>query len=198
MQPFISQCGGSEPRCLKDFVNHCGVMVREQFKRFGQNQPGDTLASSGTGSSGSRTTPLQRLRRWMMQPFARPRPACPLPITGKVDRPETIPLTRPSTDADDLDTRSHHVPEKSSKPPHHKPPKRRSGWYWTIVCFAVLGMISGMGSAALLWLVSLPPPPDCEDPARLTLDMERLYCAQQAVDAGGLPELIAGLEMLNQ
>ncbi|PSB04919.1 hypothetical protein C7B76_31925, partial [filamentous cyanobacterium CCP2] len=172
-------------------------MVREQFKRFGQNQPGDTLASSGTASSGSgAVTPLQRLRRWVMQPFARP--ARPLPVTGKVDRQETIPLTRPSTDADNLDPRSHRAPLKSSKPPHHKPPKRRSGWYWTIVCFAVLGMISGMGSAALLWLVSLPPPPDCEDSARLTLDMERLYCAQQAVDAGGLPELIAGLEMLNQ
>lgn len=59
-------------------------------------------------------------------------------------------------------------------------------------------MISGMGSAALLWLVSLPPPPNCSKTTEPMLDMERLYCAQQAIQTGGLPELVAGMEMLKQ
>lgn len=88
--------------------------------------------------------------------------------------------------------------ERSPKSPQPKSPKPRGRWGWSLLCLAVLGVLSGMGSAALLWLVSLPPPPECKDPASLTLDMERLYCAQQAIQSGGLPELVAGLEMLKQ
>lgn len=76
-------------------------------------------------------------------------------------------------------------------------PQRQKPWWW-ITCFAALGILSGMGSAALLWLVSLPPPPDCNDPASLTLDVEQLYCAQQAIQSGELAEIVAGLELLKQ
>jgi hypothetical protein len=55
-----------------------------------------------------------------------------------------------------------------------------------------------MGAAALLWLVSLPPAPDCKASVRPSLDMELLYCTQQSIQAGGLPELIAGLALLKQ
>ncbi|WP_416669390.1 hypothetical protein [Egbenema bharatensis] len=144
------------------------------------------------------TTPIHQLRRWIGQPLppqaTNPQTPHPLAVSGKTDRQEQLDRREQSSSSEVASP-----PEPSSPPPSPPPPKRRrSGWQWTIVCFAALGLISGMGSAALLWLVSLPPPPDCEDPSRLTLDMERLYCAQKAIDAGGLPELIAGLELLKQ
>ncbi|NJO78272.1 MAG: hypothetical protein HC827_06895 [Cyanobacteria bacterium RM1_2_2] len=55
-----------------------------------------------------------------------------------------------------------------------------------------------MGTAALVWLVSLPPQVDCRQPEKLSLDMERLYCAQEAAQTGDLSKLIAGIEMLKQ
>jgi hypothetical protein len=221
---FVNQ-GCSELVYLKDFVNHCGVMVREQFKRFGHDEPGEIQSSSNAGA----TAPISRLKRWALQPFTRPKSIRPMSATGEV-RPSEAALSQGSGDravhdravheravhdsiisnpiindpaihdptvADEPEGRSHPAP-KAPKPPRRKKPKPRSGWRWSIVCLAMLGVISGMGSAALLWLVSLPPPPDCEDSTSLTLDMERLYCAQQAIDTGGLPELIAGLEMLKQ
>jgi hypothetical protein len=182
-----------------------GVMVRERFKRNGQS--GELLASRRF----SVTTPIHQLRRWIVQPLVRPhahpqpthpQPTHPMSVSGKTDHQGQIDRREQGASSEVApppDPRSPHVPPPASPPPPPKPPKpRRGGWRWTIVCLAALGMISGMGSAALLWLVSLPPPPDCEDPSRLTLDMERLYCAQKAIDAGGLPELIAGLEMLKQ
>jgi ribosome-binding factor A len=90
-------------------------------------------------------------------------------------------------------------PGKRSPAPNslpHQPP--RSSWRWTLICLAALGVISGMGTAALLWLVKLPPPPECKTTVRPTLDMELLYCTQQTIQAGGLPELIAGLNLLKQ
>lgn len=115
------------------------------------------------------------------QPSDRSFPSQPVRVAGSPTRETDAPL------------------EERSKPsPRPTAPKPKRSWSWTLLCFVVLGIISGMGSAALLWLVSLPPPPNCSSPDELTLDMERLYCAQQSVQSGGLPELIAGLEMLKQ
>ena len=123
-----------------------------------------------------------------------------VPETVAETIPETIPETVPETVTPDAVTSEVEIPEEqqSSEPPKPKSPKPKNNWGWSLICIAILGIISGMGSAALLWLVSLPPPPDCKKPAEVTLDMERLYCAQQAVQTGGLPELVAGLEMLKQ
>lgn len=60
----------------------------------------------------------------------------------------------------------------------------------------MLGIFGGMGAGALLWLVTLPPPPNCSDPAKLTLDGERLYCAREAARSGELPQVIAGLNLI--
>ncbi|MBF2074451.1 MAG: hypothetical protein IGS50_11915 [Synechococcales cyanobacterium C42_A2020_086] len=71
-------------------------------------------------------------------------------------------------------------------------------WRWSLIWLAALGILGGMGTSALIWLISLPPQIDCSDPAQLTLDMERLYCAQEAAQTGELPKLIASLELLKQ
>ncbi|NJR63636.1 MAG: hypothetical protein HC769_35575 [Cyanobacteria bacterium CRU_2_1] len=86
-------------------------------------------------------------------------------------------------------------PDSSNFGPPNPSPQPGKPWRWTLMWLAALAILSGMGTAALLWLVSLPPPPDCKQP---TLDMERLYCAQQAVQSGELPELIAGLNLVKQ
>jgi hypothetical protein len=55
-----------------------------------------------------------------------------------------------------------------------------------------------MGTAALVWLISLPPQIDCRHPNQLSLDMERLYCAQEAAQSGDIAKLIAGIDLLKQ
>lgn len=93
---------------------------------------------------------------------------------------------------------SEHVLETSAPPDPPDPGKPPQSWRWTLICLAALGVISGMGAAALVWLISLPPAPECKESVRPSLDMELLYCAQQSIQAGGLPELIAGLALLKQ
>ncbi|NJR64215.1 MAG: hypothetical protein HC772_01000 [Leptolyngbyaceae cyanobacterium CRU_2_3] len=71
-------------------------------------------------------------------------------------------------------------------------------WLWTLVWLTILGILGGMGTSALLWLVTLPPPPNCSNPSQLTLDGERLYCAREAGRSGELSKLIAGLNLVKQ
>ena len=84
----------------------------------------------------------------------------------------------------------------SDKPPSSKPPLAKSkAWNWSLTWLAILGVFGGMGTSALLWLVTLPPPVNCQNPA-ITLDGERLYCAREAARSGELPKLIAGLDLV--
>lgn len=71
-------------------------------------------------------------------------------------------------------------------------------WSWSLIWLAALGVLGGMGTAAMLWLVTLPPQIDCRDTSKLSLDMERLYCAQEAAQSGEIAKLIAGIDMLKQ
>ncbi len=71
-------------------------------------------------------------------------------------------------------------------------------WHWPLVWVSALAVLGGMGTAALVWLVSLPPQIDCKQPGQLSLDMERLYCAQEAAQSGEIAKLIAGIDLLKQ
>ncbi|MBW4659361.1 MAG: hypothetical protein KME15_11850 [Drouetiella hepatica Uher 2000/2452] len=88
------------------------------------------------------------------------------------------------------------------KPPSSKPPSSKSpsgkprAWTWSLAWLAILGVFGGMGTSALLWLITLPPPVNCQNPAKLTLDGERLYCAREAARSGELPKIIAGLDLV--
>lgn len=125
---------------------------------------------------------------------ARPAYAADMRVEGINESPNT----RPSERAD----RSTPQPSPPSKPPQSPPPdsseQEKKPWRWSLVWLAALGVLGGMGTAALIWLVSLPPQVDCRDPSRLSLDMERLYCAQEAAQTGDLFKLIAGIELLKQ
>lgn len=93
------------------------------------------------------------------------------------------------------------LPEELQQPTTKRTPsrprqsKRRSpnlSWVW-------LGMIllfSSLGVGAFLWLMRLPPLPDCEQISPLAPDSERLYCAREAAQSGELADLKAGLALV--
>ena len=93
-------------------------------------------------------------------------------------------------------------PQSPQKTPPQKPaqknppPPDRHPWRWSLLALVLLGILGGTGVTAVVWLVTLPPPPDCAHPDKLTLDGERLYCAREAARSGELPKLIAGLDLV--
>jgi hypothetical protein len=95
----------------------------------------------------------------------------------------------------ELDTELERSPVPSTPAPF---PKEDRPWRWSLVWLGILGAFGGLGTAALVWLTSLPPLPNCQQFSQLTADGERLYCAQQAAQTGELPKIVASLEMLKQ
>jgi hypothetical protein len=95
-------------------------------------------------------------------------------------------------------------PDPSAEPPPPVPPgskskpKSKRSLHWSLPWLVMLAIFSGMGTAALVWLTTLPPLPDCQQPSHLTVDAERLYCAQEAAKSGELPKLLSGLELVKQ
>lgn len=74
-------------------------------------------------------------------------------------------------------------------------PQPRS-WRWLLMGLSTCCALGSVAAAALLWMFILPPAPNCQSISRLATDMGRLYCAQEAARSGDLPELLAGLEMV--
>jgi hypothetical protein len=91
-------------------------------------------------------------------------------------------------------------PERSPPPPAPEENEREESrpWRWSLVWLSILGVFGGLGTAALVWLTSLPPLPNCQQASQLTLDGERLYCAQQAAQTGELSKIVASMELLKQ
>lgn len=99
---------------------------------------------------------------------------------------------QPSSDVEP-DTEPEQLP-----PPEPPDPPENKPWRWSLVWLGILGAFGGLGTAALIWLTSLPPLPNCQQFSQLTVDGERLYCAQQAAQTGELPKIVASLELLKQ
>lgn len=174
-------------------------MVRQQLGQSGLGVSGKNIQSLYARGL-QRIQQLRKRHHENHAQLAHPESNGVMPISDGVSEHITVPPPEPIAAEPISEPLTEEPPTegRSPEPPKRKPPKFRGRWGWSLLCLAVLGVLSGMGSAALLWLVSLPPPPECEDPASLTLDMEQLYCAQQAIQSGGLPELIAGLKLLKQ
>jgi hypothetical protein len=67
---------------------------------------------------------------------------------------------------------------------------------WMLIWFSILGTFSGITALAFVWLASPPPSANCR---RVSLDspgVQRLYCAQSLVQSGELPDLVAGIELV--
>ncbi|WOB45187.1 hypothetical protein HNI00_20125 [Thermoleptolyngbya oregonensis NK1-22] len=73
---------------------------------------------------------------------------------------------------------------------------RSKSWRWLIVGLTSCAALGGVAASALLWMLMLPPAPDCKTGSPLAPDMERLFCAQQAARSGELTELLSGLALI--
>lgn len=63
-------------------------------------------------------------------------------------------------------------------------------WLW------LLGLCGATGIGALIWLTSIPPLPDCQQSATLTLDTEKLFCATQTAQSGKESDLVTALNLV--
>ncbi len=73
---------------------------------------------------------------------------------------------------------------------------KRSFWQWQLIWLTVLVGFGVTGVAAFLWLLTMPPPPNCQQLSPLAADGERLYCAQQAAKSGKLQQLESAIVMV--
>jgi len=71
-------------------------------------------------------------------------------------------------------------------------------WGWQKMGLVACGLLGGLSGASLLWLLSIPPAPNCQQFSMLTSDMERLYCAQEAARSGDLSKVLSGLKTLSE
>lgn len=86
--------------------------------------------------------------------------------------------------------------EPSERPTQTKrKTRRKKNWSLPLLWLTILAFCSGIGLGATIWLMRLPPVPDCQELSSLAPDSERLYCAQQAADSGQLESLVAALTL---
>lgn len=69
-------------------------------------------------------------------------------------------------------------------------------WKWLLVGVNICALLSGVAAAAFLWLMALPPAPECDKLSSLSPDIDRLSCAEAAVQSGELDDLLSGLALL--
>ncbi|MCU0570795.1 MAG: hypothetical protein MUF49_30030, partial [Oculatellaceae cyanobacterium Prado106] len=75
--------------------------------------------------------------------------------------------------------------------------RRRAPWEWAVLgLVTTVGIFSGVGTSALLWLTHLPAIPQCQTVTPQSSDVQRLYCAQELAHSGKLADLIAGIHLL--
>jgi len=77
-----------------------------------------------------------------------------------------------------------------------QPVRRSRSWKWLLVGINICALLSGIAAAAFLWLMALPPAPECDKLSPLSPDIDRLSCAEAAVQSGELQDLLAGLTLL--
>ncbi|PSB13776.1 hypothetical protein C7B69_19810 [filamentous cyanobacterium Phorm 46] len=73
---------------------------------------------------------------------------------------------------------------------------KRTFWQWQLIWLSLLVGFGVTGAAAFLWLLTMPPPPNCQQLSPLAADGERLYCAQQAAKSGKLEQLESAVAMV--
>ncbi|MEG3885731.1 hypothetical protein QT971_16230 [Microcoleus sp. herbarium19] len=73
---------------------------------------------------------------------------------------------------------------------------KRTFWQWQLIWLSLLVGFGVTGAAAFLWLLTMPPPPNCQQLSPLAADGERLYCAQQAAKSGKLEQLESAMALV--
>jgi hypothetical protein len=77
------------------------------------------------------------------------------------------------------------VPQSNSRPP-----------IWSLLGLGILITFAGLGVAAFLWLVAMPPVPKCEEISNLSSDRDRLSCAQLAAESKDPEKVLAALTLV--
>lgn len=73
---------------------------------------------------------------------------------------------------------------------------KRGFWQWQLIYLGVLLAFGVTGAGALLWLLAVQPPPNCQQLSPVAADGERLYCAQQAANSGKLEQILEALALV--
>ncbi|HEY9605822.1 MAG TPA: hypothetical protein V6C85_29725 [Allocoleopsis sp.] len=78
------------------------------------------------------------------------------------------------------------------------PRRRRRGrfWRWWLLWLSILSILGVTVTSGVLFLTQLPPPIDCRKISALSVDGDRLFCAQRAAESGKLEQLIAALAVV--
>ncbi len=67
---------------------------------------------------------------------------------------------------------------------------------WPSLWLTLLVACSTTGVMALRWLLTMPPPVNCEQPATLSNDRQQLYCAQKNAESRNLEDLVAAIALV--
>ncbi len=73
---------------------------------------------------------------------------------------------------------------------------KRTFWQWQLIWLCLVAGVGITGAAAFLWLLTTPPPPNCQQLSPLAAEGERLYCAQQAAKSGKLEQLETAIALV--
>jgi hypothetical protein len=77
------------------------------------------------------------------------------------------------------------------------PPPNRSPLGWSLLWLVILVTFTGLGLGAFLWLVAMPPAPQCQEISNLSSDRDRLSCAQLAAESGEPEKISAALNLVS-
>lgn len=88
-----------------------------------------------------------------------------------------------------------HPPKRGRSPQSVQATPRRP-WRWLLLSLLSCLATSAAAVGAFLWLVSLPPSTNCDDPTQITTDRAALSCAKGAADDGNLESVLAGLALV--
>lgn len=86
------------------------------------------------------------------------------------------------------------APESSSDSQHRS--RWPQSWQWLLIGFNLCVSAGAIAVGCLLWIISLPPAPDCQQLPAIAPDSERLFCAQQAAQSGQSADLLAALDLV--
>ncbi|EDZ96828.1 conserved hypothetical protein [Limnospira maxima CS-328] len=84
-------------------------------------------------------------------------------------------------------------PKKRGK----RPGVPKGFWGWQLLWLFFLLGFGTTATGALLWLLTTPPPPNCEEISAISAAGDRLHCADQSTKSGKLEDIQAAFALVN-
>ncbi|HIK30539.1 MAG TPA: hypothetical protein IGS31_04195, partial [Oscillatoriales cyanobacterium M4454_W2019_049] len=105
---------------------------------------------------------------------------------------ETAKLEDPQIElAPDLET-----PQPKEEDARWVPKPSSNPLSWSLLFLVAIVIFAGMGIGAFLWLIAMPPAPECEEISNLSSDRDRLSCAQIAAQSEDPEKLVEAIELV--